>query len=1087
MKQAPQIKLDVPNRDVFDKLLSDSLPLGLTGTELEHTFHRDVYFDSKDKTLARRKVGCRLRTCSDDSRVLSLEIRETTGNGTVLLSQDVFAEEVPEVDPHDALRGNSEPARRLRALIDPDRLEPTIELETERWFRRARPGVFSLWRFTVAYDVVTVRGQEASQEFHEVKIRRLRRGAPSLEQLARAFQERYALRTTLAGKVERAFKQLTALESQALARQVQGGREVAVIATFRGELALRRDGNALALPGGEGSGEETCRGILREHFGTVEAKVRLLGTAPAAGTRPPLEVWLADALPPAVATPPDDAVQWFTLAEIMRRVGSPLLRDARTLAALAVAGRTDLLHITAELPAAERQAPPPPPAPDAIAPDAGAQTIADLQRPELPEASLDAAQPVPDQFINQELSWLEFNARVLELAEDPGTPLLARLRFLGIFSSNLDEFVMVRIGDLKDAAAKGVTETRIDGLTPQEQLDAITIRLSPLVSRQRRCFHELRPELKRHGVALRTWADLSEDEQQAMREHFDEQIFPVLTPQALTRAPGHPFPHIANLSVSLAAMVRDHVDGPVHFAHIRVPSGLSRFVTLPNGRDRIPLEDVIAANLAALYPGRSVEEVHAFRITRSGDIHVDEEGAANLLQAIEEEVRRRPFGSVIRIEVDRDMPQVMRELLERELQFEQADQVATLSAADVYETEGLLDLTALSELASLPMPELDYPSFTPAAPIASGKSIFESIAEHEVLVHHPYDSFEATVERFIVEAAADPDVIAIKLTLYRSGRQSPIVDALMRAAREGKEVAVFVELKARFDEERNIQWAKKLERAGIHVVYGLVRLKTHAKTTLVVRREGGSVRRYVHVGTGNYNATTSKLYTDLGLLSCRDSLGADLNDLFNELTGSSRPPQSKFRDLLVAPKRMRKRFLKLIAREAEHAQEGRGGRIRVKINGLADKEIIGALYWASQMGVQIDLIVRGICSLRPGVPGLSDRIRVFSVLGRFLEHARIYYFANGGEADYYIGSADWRPRNLRRRVEVVIPVVDAAACDRLDRILELELDDPLAWQMNSDGSYVRRPAQTGVDQRTAQEYWVEQLTPSPLPSDVTTT
>ena len=387
----------------------------------------------------------------------------------------------------------------------------------------------------------------------------------------------------------------------------------------------------------------------------------------------------------------------------------------------------------------------------------------------------------------------------------------------------------------------------------------------------------------------------------------------------------------------------------------------------------------------------------------------------------------------------------------------------------------MVDLTSLNELASQPLPNLDYPKLTPRSPFDPDVPIFDLIREKEVLVYHPYDSFSSTVERFILEAVDDPDVLSIKLTLYRSGDQSRIVDGLMRAAGAGKEVAVFVELKARFDEERNIHWAKKLEQAGIHVVYGLVRLKTHAKTALVVRREKDTVRRYVHIGTGNYNGATAKFYTDLGLLSCRQKLGADLSDLFNELTGSSRPPQSKFRRLLVAPKRMRKAFLKMIEREAEHARSGGGGRIRVKLNGLADKEIIGALYSASQAGVEIDLIIRGICALRPGVPGLSDRIRVYSILGRFLEHARIYHFENAGEPEYYIGSADWRPRNLRRRVEVVTPVADPDACERLKEILDRELDDPFAWQMNSDGSYTRRPVPIGVDQQSAQEYLVGQL------------
>jgi polyphosphate kinase len=921
------------------------------------------------------------------------------------------------------------------------------------------------------YDVVTVRSENATHSFCELKIRRLRRGTPSLERVVQDLQSRFALRTTLPDKVERAKKYLARLESRTLSEEVLGTREIALIATHQGEIAMRRAGNELALPVEQGSGEERCRSLLRAHLGTVEGKVRLLGTAPASEGRPPLEVWLADDLPTAAQSPDSERVKWIALPDVMARVGSPVLRDARTLASLAVAGRSELFRLTAR-PVDTGEAPT---ATASKVSDAGTQTIADLQKPDLPEESLDAWEPVPDQFINEELSWIDFNARVLEMAEDPGTPLLARFRFLAIFSSNLDEFVMVRIGILKNAVVKGVKKTSVDGLTPQEQLDAISVRLAPLVERQQRCFRKLAAELERHGVALRKWDELDAPSQEAMRAYFDEQVFPVLTPQAMTQAPGHPFPHIANLSLALAAMVRDEDRGPLHFAHIRIPSGLPRLVPVPNSKDLIPIEEIIRANVASLYPERYVEGVNVFRITRSGDIHVDEEGASNLLQAVEEEVKRRPFGSVVRIEVERAMPRPLRELLERELQFEEAAPASTLSDADVFEIDTMVDLTALQEIASLPMPELDYPSFAPASPLDPDVSIFDQIAEKEMLVHHPYDAFGSTTERFILDAVDDPNVISIKLTLYRSGDQSRIVEGLMRAARAGKEVAVFVELKARFDEERNIHWARRLEQAGIHVVYGLVRLKTHAKTTLVVRREGDTVRRYVHIGTGNYNAATARFYTDLGLLSCRQKLGADLSDLFNELTGSSRPPQGKFRRLLVAPKRMRKRFLKLIEREAEHARSGRGGRIRVKFNGLADKEVIGALYSASQAGVEIDLIVRGLCALRPGVPGLSESIRVISILGRFLEHARIFHFENGGEPEFYIGSADWRPRNLRRRVEVVTPIADPDACARLSEILDRELDDPFAWHMNSDGSYARRPAPIGVDQLSAQEYLVGQL------------
>ncbi|OLE96769.1 MAG: polyphosphate kinase 1, partial [Cyanobacteria bacterium 13_1_20CM_4_61_6] len=538
-----------------------------------------------------------------------------------------------------------------------------------------------------------------------------------------------------------------------------------------------------------------------------------------------------------------------------------------------------------------------------------------------------------------------------------------------------------------------------------------------------RCFREsCLPALAAHGVRVLRWAELAEPQREVLRRYFVEQLFPIMTPQALTRAPGHPFPLIPNLQLSLAAVVRDAGAGPIHFAYLKVPDAAPRFVALPDGETFVPVEDVIRANLSLLYPGRVVEQAHGFRVTRGADLELDEHHAASLLQVIEEEARRRPYGAVVRVEVEQEMPLAVRELLLRELLFEDATPVGSLGSGDLYEAVGLLGLGALREIARLPKPELDYPPWRGRVPIAPAQSVFAALAERDVLVHHPYDSFEASVERLFVEAADDPHVVAIKLTLYRAGGHSGIVDALLRAAALGKEVFVFVELKARFDEERNIDWARKLEQAGIRVVYGLVELKTHAKTALIVRREQGGIRRYVHIGTGNYNAVTATLYTDLGLLSADEALGADLNDLFNELSGSSQPPRTAFRQILVSPTYLLQRVIELVDREAAHARAGGSARIRAKLNGLADPDVIAALYRASQAGVDVDLSVRGVCTLRPGVPGLSARIRVVSIVGRFLEHARIYHFANGGDPEYYIGSADWRPRNLRRRVEVVAPV-----------------------------------------------------------------
>ncbi|MGH7674476.1 MAG: polyphosphate kinase 1, partial [Gemmatimonadales bacterium] len=667
----------------------------------------------------------------------------------------------------------------------------------------------------------------------------------------------------------------------------------------------------------------------------------------------------------------------------------------------------------------------------------------------------DPGRPAPDQFINAELSALEFNARVLALAEDRTIPLLERVRFLSIFAANLDELFAVRVAALKQAVAEDDEEAGPDGLTPAEQLAAVTVRVRQLFARHARCLADCLPALAAQGILIQRWADLDEAQHAWATDYFERQLLPLLTPRAMTQAPGHPFPQLRSLALSLAVMVRDPRTGPYHFVYLRVPTGVPRLVPLPGGGVLVPVEDVIRANLARLYPAWQVEHAATFRVTRGGDVEVDERATADLLQALEEEVERRPFQAVVRLEIERAMPERMRDLLLRELRLERESRTSPLGPADVYEVDGLLDLTALREVADLARPDLKFPPFRARAPLASDRSLFSLIAERDILVHHPSDPFEASVERFFTEAADDPDVQSIKLTLYRAGGRSAIVDALIRAAAAGKDVAVFVEVKARFDEARNIEWVKKLERAGIQVVYGLVELKTHAKVALVARREEGGVRRYVHVGTGNYNAATAKLYTDLGLLSADPELAADLGDLFNELTGSSKAPQAAYRRILVAPTYLLARFIELIEREAAHARDGRGGRIRVKLNGLADAEMIAALYRAAQAGVDISLIVRGICCLRPAVPGLSERIHVRSILGRFLEHARIFAFDNGGSPEYYIGSADWRSRNLRRRVEVVAPVRDPAACERLETILETELADPAAWELGPDGSYAK--------------------------------
>jgi len=1036
-----ELRWDVPSAARLAELVAAPLPLGLAAARPRRTFHRDLYFDTPAGDLRRRGITCGMRFDVDDRRELALDV------GTVR-----YVTPVVELEPREAFRGDAEPARRLRALVDPERLVLVCELEVERQLRGARLPIVLLPQLELAYDTVTVRGTDPSPVFRELVITRRPWCMIPAGRLARSIERRYGLAPAALDRVERARTLRLALETAH--GPTQDARQIAVLAVAHGRLALWRSGAALELPLETGGGEEACRRAMRRLFGSVEGETRLIGVVRAADRRPAVEVWLVRRLRRNLTAAPPGGLQWFTPADVIARVGSPVLRDPTTLSALAVAARSELVPEWSAAPLAPAQ----PTAPTGGTTDESSRlTLSELRVPALPRRALDAARQAPDQFVNALLSTLEFNVRVLELAEDPRVPLLARLRFLAIFSTNLDQFFMVDVGALQHQVAAGVVERSPDGLTPAEQLDAIAIRLHPLIAREYRSFRELlRGPLAAQGICVRDWAELDLSQRTTLARRFADDVAPLLTPKALTRGPGHAFPHLADRRMSLAVMLRDGPDGPPHFATVELPPSLPRFLAVGGEGGVVALETLVRAHLDTLFPGREILEAHAFRVTRSGDIQLDELGAASFVQAVAEEVRRRPWGPVVRLEVERAMPPALRELLQRELRFEESELASALGPSDVYAADGPVHLGAVTELAGAhPRPELDYPPLAARDPFPASRSVFDALDSGDVLVHQPYDGFAESFERFIAEAADDPAVAAIKLTLYRPGGPSALGDALRRAAARGKDVSVFIELKARFDEELNIGWAQSLEAAGIHVITGVATLKTHAKIALVIRRTGDRTRRYGHVGSGNYNPDTARLYTDLGLFTADEEITADLHALFNELTGSSRAPRAAFRRLLVAPTNMLDRFLALIAREAEHARAGRGGRIRAKLNGLADCSVIGALYRASQAGVDVRLVVRGVCMLRPGVPGLSERIKVVSVLGRFLEHARIYHFGNGGAPEYYIGSADWRPRNLRRRIEVVTPVDDAAARERLDGILERELADSDAWSLASDGSYAR--------------------------------
>ncbi|WP_319949565.1 RNA degradosome polyphosphate kinase [Streptomyces halobius] len=673
-------------------------------------------------------------------------------------------------------------------------------------------------------------------------------------------------------------------------------------------------------------------------------------------------------------------------------------------------------------------------------------------------------------FLDRERSWLGFNERVLELAEDPATPLLERANFLAIFASNLDEFFMVRVAGLKRRIATGVATRSASGLQPREVLELIWTRSRELMARHAACYQQdVAPALADEGIHLIRWPDLTEKEQARLFTLFRQQIFPVLTPLAVD--PAHPFPYISGLSLNLAVVVRNPVSGHDHFARVKVPPLLSRFLEASPQR-YVPIEDVIAAHLEELFPGMEVRAHHMFRVTRNEDLEVEEDDAENLLQALEKELMRRRFGPPVRLEVEESIDPGVLDLLVQELK---------VSEAEVYPLPGPLDLTGLFGIGALDRPEHKYPKFVAGThrdlaevESATAPDIFAALRARDVLLHHPYDSFSTSVQAFLEQAAADPDVLAIKQTLYRtSGEDSPIVDALIDAAESGKQVLVLVEIKARFDEQANIKWARKLEESGCHVVYGLVGLKTHCKLSLVVRQEGEMLRRYSHVGTGNYHPKTARMYEDLGLLTADPQVGADLSDLFNRLSGYSR--RETYRRLLVAPKSLRDGLIQRITKETAHHRAGRPAFIRIKVNSMVDEAVIDALYRASQAGVPVDIWVRGICALRPGVAGLSENIRVRSVLGRFLEHSRIFAFGNGGEPEVWLGSADMMHRNLDRRIEALVRVTDPAHRVALNRLLETGTSDATSsWHLGPDGDWTRHAVDAdGVPLRNVQEMLID--------------
>ena len=1020
-KPSPMIenRFDVVTSEQLEALLARPIP-GAPSVPPVSVHYRDLYLDTADEQLERRGITCRLRVGSDDTRVLTVFI----GTPDDPAPPNRYEANVASADPRIVLAGDSAPARRLAAIVDIRQLEVRLELHIERTIRVADRDWLRQPATQLLYDRIEVRTATSKRAFHQLTVvSNSARGCH--EEICAELEATEGLRAIAAGTRERAQLLLKWMTREERGRAAQSQSGVSLVLTRGDSLAVSRHGDLISLPFERGSGIGVARTLLDRWTTGASTDVRLLGKVSAIGPMPAIEVWTAEV--PTLTTMPESTGQacWLTRAEAMQQAAS---FDVNGLAALAVAIRAGLL-----------------------APATTLDHPAPRHSVRLESVSL----PADPHIINSETSILAFTARVLELAEDARNPLGERLRFLSIVAGNLDEFFMVRVAGIKRSAGEQAEERGADGLTADEQLDLIGLHARSIIARQYRCYDACIAEAEGHGARIARWSDLDAVQRNELRGVVKEMA-PSLTPLAMTLSPGHPFPRVRHLCLSLAVVFVDRPGSTPHFAQIEIPEDAPRFVAVPGAQSVMAIEELIRANLDLLYPSSVIEQAYAFRVTRGTDLELQEDRSESLIAEVERATRHRFDQPVVRVEVEQAMPAVLRDVVVRELRREQGG--AALETRDLYEVDGPLDLSCLADLPLSTDPRLWFPPFRGADPLPAGQTIWTAIDEADRLCHHPFDDYEATVVRFFREAASDPAVMAIKLTIYRADEDSPIMAALVEAAERGKDVIVFVELKARFDEERNVGWARRMEAAGGRVVYGLVGIKTHAKVALVVRRSNGGHRRYVHAGTGNYNAQTARRYTDFSLLTANEQIAGDVQDLFNELTGRSRAPERLTHGCLISPHQLLPALVSRIEREAAHARAGRGGRIRMKVNGLSDPDIVNALVRASRDGVQIELVVRGVCTLRPGVPGVSEGISIVCAMGRFLEHSRIFHFANAGNDEYFIGSADMRPRNLRRRVELLVPVTTAEGENQLDHVLEAYLRDPSAWVLGADGEYVRRRA-----------------------------
>jgi len=1033
------VRFEVSSREVLDRLAAAPLPLGLREAASETRFLRIVYYDTQSKDLEQRNATVRLQI-EEGRQTLAVEVRDNIGKTSDFswrrASSDVGARPTEEV-----LDGDSEAAQLLRALIDPARLHPAFELEITRRIRNAKADQQN--NVVFAYDAITVRRGDSNGELFELEVTLPELRDPRFEGLVQAIESEAGIRLTLAETIARARDLLNDLEIDQLQAAVRGAREVAVIPYHHGRVALVAQDRRLRIPSGPGSGHDACRRVLSSVFGRSYGRLRHLGTSAGSESRPALEVWVAEDVARVSA-----GLVWERVEDLLAMAGAPPLREARTLAALHALARSDLaaraaVRSTRGLVSEEDE-------------DAEPATLFELTLSRTngkhPAIQDEARELAPELLLNPEMSRLLFDERILSIVEDPATPLLERVRFLSMFWSRLDDFFMTRIAEFKDQVAEGATEKTLDGLTPVEQLELARLRAGQIAARAYDDLTEqLMPELAHNGIHVLRWKELVESDREYLIQTYASRIEAAITP--VIADPTHPFPRIRNLRPAIAALVRLPESTQTHFVAVQFPGELPRFLPLAEGIRFVPLEELILALLPRLYRGLEVVQAHTFRVTRAGNIEFEQEGSVEVIATVANELAKRPFGEVVRLEVESTMPLSMRDRILHELQFERPDSITRLGHADVFPVRWLVDLVALKEIVAVKRPDLHFPPLEHAVPLDPDRSIFDQLREREHLVRFPHDSFDATVERLIVDAAADPDVSAIKITLYRTDAHSRIVKALAAARAAGKDAFALVELKASFDEARNIEWARSLESSGVHVVYSPVNFKVHAKTALVLRREGGILRRYAYIGTGNLNASTARGYTDVGILTADQELTEEVNTVFNVLTGYS--AGADFRHLLVSPFNMRERMVEMLDREIEHQKAGRGGYVRIQMNGLADRRMIHALYRAAAAGVRIEMAVREICCLRPGIPGVSESVSVVSLLGRFLQHSRIFRFENAGNPEYYIGSADWRPRNLSKRVEVVTPVRDPQHRRLLDQELDNVLKNPDAWTLQPDGSYSR--------------------------------